>query len=192
MFGGPAICLWFSAHLSHLEVAWITYEMFSEGTNVDSAVTFPDTFHTFPWLSLTHGHQALSVHCSRMNGQLVPIRREGTRARAHRERRPLPKQGLLWALLRCTPLNLTWLQFFAALCLVTQQIWTSLVDWFLPLMPYCVHVGQGRAVLGTPKQVCCERLKFKGSIKWAICASLNVLHSKSLDFIIFTLKYTVC
>lgn len=34
-----------------------------------------------------------------------------------------------------------------------KQVRTSLVDWFLPLVPYCVHVRQGREVLGTPKLV---------------------------------------
>lgn len=122
---GPAVCLWFSAHLSDLEVVWITYE--TEGTNVDSAVICPETSHMFSWTvtnTLT-SHTWSSLFIINIWRANWIWSRERSRESRSTIISDLHKPGLLC---HCHAHHST-----SCYCLVLQQIWISLVDWFLPL-----------------------------------------------------------
>lgn len=148
---GPAICLSGSAHASDWWMVWVAHEMLSEGMKV---VAFPDTSHTFcrmvtntltsyTWSSLFR----------------VYLRRTSWSKRGEREcmsGSPVISDlcpGLGCCRCHCQAHRSTSCAANLICCslLVRQHVWSSSVDWFLLLVPYCVHVRQGRPVLGTPK-----------------------------------------
>lgn len=137
-------CEWLINGLSHIWVAFWGYESRQSHslTLVIPSVT----------LSLSHWHHKLGALCSvfTYEGPASPKWEKGTVC-----------QGPLWPLTSAqawVPIrviarhttkphvatNLICYSMF-----LKQEVWISLVDWFLLLVPYCIHVRQGRP--GTPK-----------------------------------------